>query len=181
MCWLGKGGWHPPLASPAAAFATAKTGVTPPDDNNSPRLYGRGMNGRAVMGGSEKRQRNGPPIVVRCTQEERAAITANADRAGLSNAAFLRAAALGDAGPRAQRRPPADHQALRQILGHLGKIGSNINQIARKLNADEQVTVPELRKALAAYLELRNMIFDALGMKGRKDMDDGDDHKGQQP
>lgn len=134
------------------------------------------------MGGSDKRQRT-KLVQFRCTVEERTKGERRADMAGLAVGAFARAAFLGEteAGPRAQRRPPADHQALRQILGQLGKIGSNINQIARKLNADEQVAVPELRKALAAYLDLRNVIFDALGMKGRKDMDDGDDHKGQQP
>lgn len=132
------------------------------------------------MGGTDKRQR-ASVIPVRCTREEHAAISSNADRAGLTRAAYLRAAALGDAGPRAKRRPPADHQALRQILGHLGKVGSNINQIARKLNAAERLEVPELRKALAAYLELRNLIFDALGMKAQTGTEEADGHQGKQP
>ena len=101
---------------------------------------------------------------VRFTADEFNEIAAKADNSGLGFAAFLRAAALeGDAGPRAQRRPPADHKALRQILGHVGRIGNNVNQIARALNSEEQASLPELREALRAYLDIRNAIFAALG------------------
>lgn len=117
------------------------------------------------MGGSNKRQRT-RQIVVRCTPDEFAKIGGRADRSGLASAAFLRAAALdGNAGPRAQRRPPADHVALRQILGHLGRVGNNLNQIARALNKDELASLPDLQEALHAYLELRNALFEALGKK----------------
>lgn len=114
------------------------------------------------MGGSSKRQRT-HQIIVRCTEDEHAAILGKADRAGLASAAFLRAAALGEAGPRAQRRPPADHLALRQILGHLGRIGNNLNQIARGLNTEQQASLPELEQAIRAYLEQRDALFKALG------------------
>jgi hypothetical protein len=116
------------------------------------------------MAGSDKRQR-GKIQPVRCTLEEFNAIAAKADKAGLSTAGFMRAAALGDAGPRAQRRPPADHVALRQILGHIGRIGNNLNQIARALNAGEQIRLPELKEALRACLAIRDAIFEALGKK----------------
>lgn len=114
------------------------------------------------MSGSDKRQR-GKIQPVRCTLDEFNAIAEKADRAGLSTAAFMRAAALGDAGPRAQRRPPADHVALRQFLGHVGRIGNNINQIARALNAQETADLKDLPEALTAYLDIRKAIFEALG------------------
>ncbi|MGH6907596.1 MAG: plasmid mobilization protein [Aestuariivirga sp.] len=101
----------------------------------------------------------------RMSQEERATARALAAKAGLALGAFSRACILGDAGPRAKRRPTADHAALRQILGHIGRTGNNINQIARRLNAGEKAHIPELREALAAHLEIRNAIFVALGMK----------------
>jgi hypothetical protein len=116
------------------------------------------------MAGSDKRQR-GKIQPVRCTLQEFNAIAAKADKAGLSIAAFMRAAALGDAGPRAQRRPPADHKILRRILGELGRIGNNINQIARALNAGQKIRLPELNDALRAYNALRDAIFEALGKK----------------
>lgn len=116
-----------------------------------------------MAGGSEKRQRN-QIIPIRVTGEERAAIEAKADAAGLTIAAYLRATAIGAAGPRARRRAPSDQVALRQLLGELGRVGNNVNQIARALNSDETADIPELKEALQAYLQLRNAIFAALGL-----------------
>lgn len=126
------------------------------------------------MSGSATRKRHAQ-VLVRLTTEEHADIAAKADRAGMAQAAFLRAAALGTAGPRAQRRPPADHVALRQLLGELGRVGNNINQIARTLNMGEAADLPALNDALAAYLDIRNAIFVALGK------DTPDDNQGQKP
>ena len=116
-----------------------------------------------MASGSNKRQR-GDTVTVRLSKDERETLEALASKSGMAAGAFMRAAAFGDSGPRAQRRAPADQQMLRQILGHLGKVGSNVNQIARQLNAGEQAAVPELRAALGAYLELRDAIFRALNM-----------------
>ena len=69
------------------------------------------------------------------------------------------------AGPRARRRPPADHVALRKLLGECGRVGNNINQIARRLNADGPLDIPELRATLAAYLDIRAAILRALAME----------------
>ena len=113
---------------------------------------------------SDKRQRT-ETLYARVTPEEKAAFIARADNAGMASAAFMRALALGDAGPRAQRRPPADHVAIRKLLGELGRVGNNINQIAHVVNCGEAPEVPELREALAAYLQLRDAIFVALGME----------------
>lgn len=115
-----------------------------------------------MSSGSDKRQRT-KRHTDRYTTDEFNAIAAKADRAGLSFSAFVRASLLGDAGPRAQRRPPADHKALRQLLGHVGRIGNNINQIARALNTGGVVSDAELHEALTAYLDIRDAIFKALG------------------
>jgi len=115
-----------------------------------------------MASGSDKRQRSQQSLI-RWTDDEFASVTEKADKAGLAIAAFMRAAALGNPGPRAQRSPPADHKALRQILGHVGRIGNNINQIARAINSGDAVNIPELRESLRAYLEIRNAIFEALG------------------
>jgi hypothetical protein len=116
------------------------------------------------MAGSDKRQR-GKIIASRCLDEEFTAIAAKADKAGLAVGAFMRAAALGDAGLRAQRRPPADHKALRQIIGQLGRIGNNINQIARALNSGENANFPELHQLVRACTQTINRINAALGKK----------------
>lgn len=111
---------------------------------------------------SEKRQRN-KITPVRWAAEEFNEVAAKADKAGLPLGAYLRRMALGHAGPRAQRRPPADHVALRQILGQLGRVGNNINQIARSINYGDPCDLPELKAALKDYMAIRDAIYDALG------------------
>lgn len=123
---------------------------------------------------SDKRQRTAT-IFARVTPEEKAAFAARADRAGLASAAFMRALALGEPGPRARRRPTVDHVAIRQLLGELGRVGNNLNQIARALNNGEAIDFPELREAVASYLPLRDAIFAALGKEP------SGDHQRQQP
>jgi hypothetical protein len=119
-----------------------------------------------MASGSDKRQR-GETVTVRLTKDERAALDALSSRSGLTAGAFMRAAAFGDAGPRAQRRPPADHKALRQLLGECGRVGNNLNQIARNLNAGGGVSIPELAAACAVYLDIRAGILAALEMAPR--------------
>ena len=117
-----------------------------------------------MASGSDKRQR-GETVTVRLPRDEFDTLKALASRAGLTAGAFMRAAAFGDAGPRARRRPPVDHKALRQLLGECGRVGNNVNQIARRLHMDGSFDNPELQAALAAYLEIRTAILRALAME----------------
>jgi hypothetical protein len=113
------------------------------------------------------------------TEEEFAQLIAKAENAGRPASAFLRAAALGDAGPRAQRRPPVDQKALLQLLGHCGRIGNNVNQIARHMNSGGKPCLPELQEALGAYLQIRNAILAALAVSTEEAAPDG--HQGSKP
>lgn len=119
-----------------------------------------------MASGSDKRQRD-ETVTVRLTKDERATLDALSSRSGLTAGAFMRAAAFGDAGPRAQRRPPADHKALRQLLGECGRVGNNLNQIARSLNAGGGVNIPELTAACAVYRDISAGILAALAMAPR--------------
>jgi mobilization protein NikA len=106
-------------------------------------------------------------VPVRCTAEERAAIKAVADKAGLSVGAFLRAAALGDAGPRAVRRPPIERKELARLLGHLGKVGSNLNQLAHAFNSRGRVPgLAELERIRGDVAAMRDALMKALGRAG---------------
>jgi hypothetical protein len=113
--------------------------------------------------GSERRQRV-RIIPVRCTEAEYAAIHALAEASDLPAGAFLRAAAFGTPGPRAQKRPPVDRQELARLLGQLGKIGGNLNQIARALNQRDYPPIDEIKSALAAVTESRASIRKAIGI-----------------
>jgi hypothetical protein len=108
-------------------------------------------------------------IHFRCTDHERAAIKAVAEEAGFSVGAFLRLLALGDAGPRAVRRPPAERAELARILGQLGKIGSNVNQIAKAIHTTRNLpSWSELAEIKADIATVRAAVLKALGY----------DHKG---
>ncbi|HZP09037.1 plasmid mobilization protein [Methyloceanibacter sp.] len=103
-----------------------------------------------------------PPI--RCTQDERAAIKTAADQAGLSVGAFVRALALGKPGPRAVRRPPVERKELARLLGHLGKIGSNVNQLAHGFNRTGILPgFPELLAIRDDIRQMRTALMRALG------------------
>ena len=124
---------------------------------------------------SAKRRRNRPRrvpvddprtqfIAVRCTITERAAITERATQAGLSVGAYLRNQALGSPGPRAVRKPPIERKELARLLGWLGKLGSNVNQLAHGFNRDG--AVPGLRQLLTVRREVGEMraaLMKALG------------------
>jgi hypothetical protein len=102
-----------------------------------------------------------PPT--RVTPALRDKVIADAAAAGLSYGAYMRARLDGTPGPRAKRNPGADMVLLAQLLGHCGKVGSNLNQIAYCLNSGEEV---EHSKLDAAILEIRVVsaaIMRALG------------------
>jgi hypothetical protein len=103
-------------------------------------------------------------IHVRCTHHERAAIKAAADQAGLSVGAFLRALALGDAGLRAVRKPPVERAELVRLLGHIGKLGSNVNQIAKAVHTTNNLPSWSELAAIQADIEtMRIALMKALG------------------
>jgi hypothetical protein len=103
-------------------------------------------------------------IAVRCSDTEYAAITESAKRAGLSVGAYLRAAATGEAGPRAVRRPPVEHETLARVLGQVGKIGSNVNQVAKGFNGSRLLPgFPEILAIRRDIGELRAALLKALG------------------
>jgi len=111
---------------------------------------------------SEKRQRE-KQIKLRCTAEEFAAVTAKASASGMSNAAYARAAMLGNAGPLAQRRLPMDADKFRRVEALHAKYGTNLNQIAKNGNSGHPVDLPELRLALKQWGEIRDLMLEALG------------------
>lgn len=103
-------------------------------------------------------------IHLRCTEHERAAIKAVAEEAGLSVGALLRLLALGDAGPRAVRKPPIERAELARLLGAIGKVGSNINQIAKAIHTTRNLpSWSELAEIKAEIASMRAALLRALG------------------
>ena len=103
-------------------------------------------------------------IAVRCNAAEYATITTKAESAGLSVGAYLRTLAIGTAGPRAMRRPPVERVELARLLGELGKLGSNVNQIARVVNTIGDKRPEHDLAAIAADVQMmRSALMKALG------------------
>ena len=71
--------------------------------------------------------------------------------------AYIRAATLGDAGPRARRRAPVDIAALMQALVALNRVGNNQNQIAHALN--ELLLIAREQ----GHAQLENRVLDLAG------------------
>lgn len=103
---------------------------------------------------------------LRLTPEERAAVIAAADAAGLGPSSFARLATLQAAGgpdPDIRRKPSGLRQDIARVLGELGRIGNNVNQVARVANATGDVASivavdsvrDQLQELTRAVLELR--------------------------
>ncbi len=106
-------------------------------------------------------------IAERCTLDDHAFIGETAAQAGMSIGAFLRTLALGTAGARAVKRPLIEREQLARLLGEIGKLGSNVNQIARWANTD---------RAPPSFAEIVKMREDIAAMRAEvmKALDRGD-------
>lgn len=101
---------------------------------------------------------------LRCTAAQFTDLDAAASRAGLSIGAFLRAKAFGTPGPRAARRPSVELAELARLLGQIGKLGSNVNQLTafcHRSQADPALV--ELRLMRRDLAVLRIATLNALG------------------
>jgi hypothetical protein len=115
-----------------------------------------------MTSGSESRKRT-RHITIRLTPEERALIDAAAEEAGLASGSYARAILLGAPAPRQVRRPPVERKELARLLGELGKVGSNLNQLARENNEGEPPYKREVLAVLASLLAVRDAVLAALG------------------
>jgi hypothetical protein len=114
----------------------------------------------AKVSGSERRQRV-HKVDTRWDGLEHASLAAAAQAVELTKGGYIRALVLGCPGPRSQRAPSVNAQALAKATAALNKVGSNLNQISRVLNAaGAGVTTQEchaafndVRAAAAAILE----------------------------
>jgi hypothetical protein len=112
--------------------------------------------------GSENRQRN-HSVRVRLDDAENALLGVKAGEAGLSHAAYMRACALGDAGPRAQRTPPTDRKEVAQLHADLARIGNNLNQLTRAVNQNQIPDILGLEEAAKLVCQAGARCMKALG------------------
>ncbi len=120
--------------------------------------------------GSETRQRT-EATRTRFTPAELAEVEDAASRYGLTPASFSRTAQLSvargearlSAAPaRSVRRPPVEKEQLARVLGQLGKIGSNLNQVAKAANMNK-AELAEFMEVLAEVREASRAVMHAMG------------------
>lgn len=114
---------------------------------------------------SEQRHRK-ESATSRYSNDEFDAVKRRAATVGLTVGQYQRAAALHLAElplPHVRRRPTPDLQALSQLLAQIGRVGGNLNQIARALNTGHAVPSRELAEIRADIAEIRAAVRISLG------------------
>ena len=115
--------------------------------------------------GSDSRQRS-IVLTARFNEEEARTVRQMAEKTGLSVSALIRHALLNVPPPRRRRRPSVDQAAVAKLLGELGKIGSNINQLAHYAHLG-RFQSNNIDMALRDLMELRLACLQALGREPR--------------
>lgn len=117
------------------------------------------------MPGSEIRIKT-TTTTLRLTPEERARLAVAAEAKGLGPSSLARLVVVREIGlpdPDIRRKPDGLRQDIARVLGELGRIGSNVNQVARVANATGDVASivavhglrDQLQELTQAVLELR--------------------------
>lgn len=88
-------------------------------------------------------------VNIRLSADEAAKLDDLLEQAGVSAAGYMKAATFNRPLSNARPRLDVDATLLRQILGQLGKLGSNANQIARAANMANLNTFREVQQSLA--------------------------------
>ena len=112
---------------------------------------------------TEAGEAKGKFIAVRVTAADRERIAEKAQESGLKIGGYLRALALGSAGPRAAKRPRVEREQLARVLGEIGKLGSNVNQLAKWSNRERgAASLDELARIRADVAMMRDAVMKAL-------------------
>jgi uncharacterized protein (DUF1778 family) len=124
------------------------------------------------MGQPAQNDRRNIPLAVRFTEAERDSLNRAAQAAGLTLSDHIRRAALPEAPPpaarpkRAASRPSVkDADKLATLLAAVGRIGNNVNQLARVANAGSWPEARELHEAAADIQWMRHTLMQALGVR----------------
>lgn len=108
-------------------------------------------------------------ITFRVLPEVKKQLEIDAEKVGLSVSGLVKFRTCGDAAalmPTKQKRLPSDMGMLRQILGKLGRIGGNVNQIAKRLNSTDDFRIEKREVDVLVYRvrQIRSDLLAALGI-----------------
>lgn len=109
-------------------------------------------------------------VQLRTTEEDKQKLIELAKGMGMTITDFVKSRTLGN--PPRMRKATFDREILIRLLGELGKVGSNINQIAKVMNTDKKtfysVTVKEtlIAQTLTSVTTLSSEILKQLDHGG---------------
>lgn len=98
----------------------------------------------------------------RVTPQEREQLRELAGRQRLTVASYMRRQTLEHPTTRTRRRANPQTEVLSAILAQLGKLGGNMNQIARRMNMNETPLASEIQDAFAACRQVSKRVNDLL-------------------
>jgi len=119
---------------------------------------------KSKKSGSENRARK-KNLVIRMTCDEFDEVAKRADAAQLTRSSYARSEILDSPPPRQARRPAVETENVARVLAQLGKIGSNLNQIARHMNSGNSIANETLARALTDVSVMRDACMSALNRK----------------
>jgi hypothetical protein len=104
-------------------------------------------------------------ISFRVKPAERSQIFADAKAAGLSVGSYVRKklVPIPQTAPTFQRTE--SRQLMKHLIGHMGRVGNNMNQIAFKLNSDQllrSMDRAQLEEGIRALKDMRSMLITHL-------------------
>ena len=104
-----------------------------------------------------------PPFSIRLSDEQRADLDSRADRARLSTGGYAISAIFNTPPPRQSYRPSVVEEELARLMGAIGKIGSNINQLAHQAHLGSWPDSRALQQACADIRMMRDTLIRAFG------------------
>jgi len=96
---------------------------------------------------TDQSERRTATVTVQVTPTERAELDERAEAAGVRMSDYIRAAALG-------YRLTVRHPITERAVAELAAIGNNLNQLARRANATEDINPADLQDALRLWREV---------------------------
>ena len=107
-------------------------------------------------------------VTVRLTEAEATELNKRADDASLTLAGYIRFTVFDTPPPPQSRRPPVNRKKLGKLLGAIGRIGNNVNQLAKVANAGSWPESKSLQKACDDIRWIRHKLMEALGIKSQR-------------
>ena len=104
-------------------------------------------------------------ITLRLTEIEMATLDKACDNTGLSRSDYLRNLITNNT-PQIHFEVVADMDILRKLVGEYGKIGSNLNQIAKHFNSGGECSLmmeDEIRQCISDLFDLRKVVLRLAG------------------